>query len=171
MEEAETLQTIAEVAIAIAGFTGVVVVFGGRVRGKWTRLESDRLWLLLAQALIATLLSFLPLLLYFGGLANEPLWRLSNGAFATAFAGIGAHIAFKQRGLERYSEASSSAAWFVYSTFAIGTLIAAAQVAYAAGILPARGSFLFLLGLLFLVAMAVSNFWQLLISSVSVSER
>lgn len=170
MEEAETLRTIAEVAIAIAGFTGVVVVFGSRARGDWTRVEANRLWLLLAQALIPALLSFLPLLLYSGGLESRAIWRISNGTFVLAFAGLGSHIVFKRRALERHSASVFGTWWFVYGTFAGGTLIGATQFAYAAGFLQARGAFLFLAGLLFLVAMAASNFWQLLIGSVTVRE-
>lgn len=170
MEEAETLRTIAEVAIAIAGFTGVVVVFGSRTRGEWTRLEADRLWLLLAQALLAALLAFVPILLHSGGLADQAVWRVSNGTFAIAFAALGSKILFGQ-GLARSSDHSPRVQWWSYSTFTASTFIAIAQFAYSCGIVQARGAFLFLLALLWVVAMATTNFWQLLMGSVSVHRR
>ena len=36
MEQAETLRTIAEVATAFAGFSGVVVVLGHRAQRAWS---------------------------------------------------------------------------------------------------------------------------------------
>ena len=42
MSEAETLRLIAEIAIAVAGFSGVVVALGRRAGGSW---EVGRLWI------------------------------------------------------------------------------------------------------------------------------
>jgi hypothetical protein len=168
MQEAETLRTIAEVAITIAGFTGVVVVFGNRVRGEWTQSEADRLWLLLAQALMASVFSFVPILLHSAGLASQAVWRVSNGTFAILFSAVGAQIAFRQRGLTRRDGAALRPSWLAYSTFTVSAFIAIAQLAYSAGIFQVPGSFLFLLGLLYVLSMAVLNFWQLLMGSVIV---
>lgn len=171
LEDAETLRTIAEVAIAIAGFSGVVVVFGSRAHGSWSSVEADRLWLLLAQALIVTLFAFLPILLHAGGLGARLLFRVSNGLLVPAVWAIGVQMAFRQRYFERVKEASLLERGFEYSIFAIGGLISTAQLAHAFGLLPARGPFLFLLALLFLLAASITNFWRLLMDVVMAGRR
>jgi len=164
--EAETLRTIAEVAVAIAGFTGIVVVFGGRAGGDWSPDEAERLWLLLSQALVVTLFAFLPILLQAAGLEGPAIWRLSNGLLGITIWGIGANIAFRQRHFERVRAASLLTRCFEYATSAAGACISISLVAHSAGALATRGPFLFLFALLFLLAASIMNFWRLLMGSV-----
>ena len=72
MSEAENLHTVAEVGIALAGFSGVVVALGQR---SGNPAGIGRLWLLLAQALGAVIFAFLPLLLESAGLEPSANWR------------------------------------------------------------------------------------------------
>lgn len=170
MSEAENLRAIAEVAIAIAGFTGVVVVFGSRARGEWTPAETSSLWLLLSQALVVTLFSFLPILLDSGGLEGRLLWRVSNGMLATATWAIGGHMVFRQK-YQIPQTASLLARCLEYFSFLAGGVISVAQVGNAAGALPGAGAFLFLLALLFLLTASVTNFWRLVMSALVAEPR
>ena len=83
MENTQTLETIAEVAIALAGFSGIVAVLGQRSSGKWSPTERVRLRLLLEVSLLAVFLSFLPSLMLRG---TSPIaaWRISNGVCGLA---------------------------------------------------------------------------------------
>lgn len=170
MSEAENLRAIAEVAIAIAGFTGVVVALGSRTRGEWSLAAANNLWLLLSQALVVTLSAFLPILLGSAGIGERPLWRVSNGLLAIATWAVGGHMAFRMR-YRLTQSASLLGRCLEYLSLAIGGVISVAQLVHSAGALPGAGPFLFLLALLFLLAASVANFWRLLMGSLVVEPR
>src|SRR6202035_2203806 len=52
MEPAEALGIAAQVAVAMAGFAGVVVAFRSRSLHEWSPRDKFRLWLLLGNALV-----------------------------------------------------------------------------------------------------------------------
>jgi len=82
MDRVELLVGIAEIAIALAGFTGVVVAFGSRSHGSWHPGDRLRLAFLLEASLTAagfSLLALLVLSIY----PDEPFtWALLSGAWA-----------------------------------------------------------------------------------------
>ena len=88
MDEADLLQTLAEVGVAIAGFTGVVVVLGRRARGDWSPPEIQWLHMLLLSSLCVVFFALLPVVLENAGLAPALVWRPSAGFLAVACAGI-----------------------------------------------------------------------------------
>jgi uncharacterized membrane protein len=76
MDQHETLSTFAEIAVAIAGFSGIVIAFGRRSLGSLTQLELRRLSNLFAMSgfvMFSTLLSIS--LLYLESLEATWLWR------------------------------------------------------------------------------------------------
>src|SRR5438128_11760405 len=52
MEPGEALTTTAQIAVALAGFAGVVVVFRSKSLHEWSQRDKFRLWLLLGNALV-----------------------------------------------------------------------------------------------------------------------
>src|SRR5438477_9494945 len=52
MEPGEALSTAAQIAVALAGFAGVVVAFRSGSLHEWPVVDKYRLWLLLANALV-----------------------------------------------------------------------------------------------------------------------
>jgi hypothetical protein len=52
MEPGEALTTAAQIAVALAGFAGVVVAFRSSSLHEWPLLDKYRLWLLLGNALV-----------------------------------------------------------------------------------------------------------------------
>ena len=60
LNPSETLSTIAELALGLAGFTGVLVVLG-RQPGRFSPAEGFRLAVLLVASLSALFLSLVPL--------------------------------------------------------------------------------------------------------------
>src|SRR6266576_4806486 len=52
MEPGEALTTTAQIAVALAGFAGVVVAFRSKSLHEWSLRDKFRLWLLLGNALI-----------------------------------------------------------------------------------------------------------------------
>ena len=52
MQPSEALTTTAQIAVALAGFAGVVVAFRSKSLHEWSLRDKFRLWLLLGNALI-----------------------------------------------------------------------------------------------------------------------
>jgi hypothetical protein len=77
------LQTIAEIAIAIVGFSGVVAVLGHRGSGKWSDTEIVRLRTLVEPGIVVLFASFLPPVLHLALASEELAWRISNGVLAS----------------------------------------------------------------------------------------
>jgi hypothetical protein len=81
MQEEGVLAIICEVAIGFAGFTGVVAIFGGGTR-EWRaedRIRFRSLWL---ASLSAILLALLPFVLFYFGVPEKAMWRVSSLVFA-----------------------------------------------------------------------------------------
>lgn len=78
MEHGETLNTIAQIAISLVGFSGIVVIFGDRFKRKWTASEALQFYALLSAPITALLCSFLPELISTITNDREMIWRASN---------------------------------------------------------------------------------------------
>ncbi len=59
----DTLLTLAEVAITMAGFSAVVIIFKKRDTGTWFKSDADRFQGMVIHTIIAVLFCFLPALL------------------------------------------------------------------------------------------------------------
>jgi hypothetical protein len=77
LEAADTLLTLSEVSLGLAGFAGIVVVFG-RGRGVLAPADSFRLLALVGCSLGTLFLSLIPIALGFVGVAEPELWQWSS---------------------------------------------------------------------------------------------
>jgi hypothetical protein len=84
MERREALGIAAQIAVALAGFAGVVVVFRREAVHEWSGIDKLRLRLLLANSILPLGLSMLGLLL----LTIKPMplgiWRWCSGILLVA---------------------------------------------------------------------------------------
>jgi hypothetical protein len=83
MSADDTLALLAEIAVALAGFSSIVVVFGGRAEGRWSEADLARLSVLVGGSLAVLFFALLPtaIRLLRGG---EPMaWAGSSALFAT----------------------------------------------------------------------------------------
>lgn len=94
MDQFEGLQTIAEVAVGIAGFGGIIVAIT-RDREDWESWDEIRIWGVLVPSISAVLLALLPLGLSSAGLASNALWRFSS--LAMVAVGVSGFLAFGLR--------------------------------------------------------------------------
>jgi hypothetical protein len=80
MEPGEALSTAAQVAVALAGFAGVVVVFRRRSVHEWSPVDKFRLQLLLTNSILPLAFCMVALLLL--TIRPEPAgtWRLCSGS-------------------------------------------------------------------------------------------
>jgi hypothetical protein len=69
------LSTLAEIAIAIAGFSGIVSVFGRRSVGPWSVADRNRLLALVIVSLTALLFSVLPFVLLSIPVSESTCWQ------------------------------------------------------------------------------------------------
>ena len=151
----EPLGVVAEIAVAITGFTAIAAVLGRRGGGDWTAGERLQFRLLIRTSLMALFASFLPELV--GELtANESLiWRSSCAVFGVAMlADVAWFLSHRGGGIITQGQRVLAAVAFVVVASLLGS---------SAG-LPGVARLTFLVGLLFLLAVALYNFVLLLVT-------
>jgi hypothetical protein len=79
IEPSEALSTAAQVAVALAGFSGVVVVFSSRAIHEWSRVDKFRLRLMLTSSTQSLALCMLGLLLLATELPQPSVWQWCSG--------------------------------------------------------------------------------------------
>jgi len=162
VEESETLRTLAEVAVALTGFTGIVAVLGRRAGGEWAPLEMLRLRMLLETSLGVLFLSLLPLVMQTLRPSEQSLWRVSNGLECLVYLGGLLLLCLRVSKLEP-SQWPPEEKWLTAALVPLSLVILGLEAGFALGILTAYGSFAYLLGLAFLLGLAALHFVLLLI--------
>ena len=161
LQDSDLLQTIAEVAVAILGFTGVVAFLGQRAQGAWRTVDLFRLNQLLAAGIAALLFAFLPILLFKLGASESATWRISSGLMAVYFGGA----LFVSRSAIRNlpeTEGSEIVPWILSLILMLNAAVLVLQVLCAAGVAYAGSSAPMLVGLVYLLAFASFQFVRLL---------
>ena len=79
MNASDELLTVAELAIGLAGFSGVVVAFA--YRGQLTAIDQMRFIALFTIAIATAMFAFLPFAFSHTGLSDPAIWRWSSGLF------------------------------------------------------------------------------------------
>ena len=154
MQSQEILQTISQVAAALAGFSGVVAAIGHRGTRAWSSEEILQLRTLVEPSLVALFGSFLPGILNLA-LDSEPLvWRLSNAVLG--LLGVAAGAAFIAR--SRFASATTGQRVLL---FVVGMGVGALLLA-AVGILKLY-ELTFVIGLVLALGVAAYNFLLLLV--------
>jgi len=84
----DALTTLAEISIAIAGFSGIAAVLGRRSQGDWEPEDAFRLRLLLRSSFSIVIFCFVPIVLSSASVAAEKTWALSSSAWLVYFVTI-----------------------------------------------------------------------------------
>jgi hypothetical protein len=82
MENAETLRLVAELAIGVLGFSGVVAVLGRRGAGEWAPIDRLRFLTMVHSAAIVLVLAVLPFPFHSAGFVDEAIWGWCSGIAA-----------------------------------------------------------------------------------------
>ena len=156
VEQAETLRTIAEVATAFAGFSGVVVALGSRADREWSYNATMGIRFLLAFSLGVVFFAFVPLIVEAIGV---PVWRISNGLFGSfhlvLFVWVVGRSAPQIRDL-------LVPPWLFFVAAGIGAVSIALKLFVAVGLFQPLACFTYLVGLVWLLTMATMMFVYLI---------
>ena len=87
----DALQTLAEVAIGVAGFTGVISIFRRRSGGE-DALSAWRTSTILTTSFASLLLSTVPMGLDLSGLREPSLWRVCSGLYVVVAVAVIADV-------------------------------------------------------------------------------
>lgn len=87
MDAFDTLLTLAEVSLGLAGFAGIVVVFG-RGRDELPAADAFRLLALVGCSLGTLFLSLISVALGFLGVAEPGLWQWSSALFVASLVPV-----------------------------------------------------------------------------------
>lgn len=153
----ELLNTIAEVAVTLAGFSGVIFALGSRAGGKLTAKEESGLTHMLLTSFGPVLISLFALLLLKSDLEDVNAWRISCGV-AGIFCFTGSIRAMIDELKGRHS-LPKVIAWAA----PIGAqLLGAANLAVALGYQVAMASVILESALIYLLWISITYFISLL---------
>jgi hypothetical protein len=149
LEEIGTLHTIAQVAITLIGFSGIVLVFGERAASKWNPEESIRLFALVAPSLTAFFCSFVPIMIFSLTTDVSFVWKISNAILGFAHL---ANIAFF---IANPVKAELTIGQRINAV--IGVLVIISHFLVVFGVIP-WAAFVFIFGLLQQIYISTYNF-------------
>jgi hypothetical protein len=89
--EASVLETTAEVAVAFAGFIGIVLILASR-DDRFPVRDSLQIRVIVVSSVTPVFYAAVPLVLFFLGVSGSVLWRTSSGLAAVAGATLTAHL-------------------------------------------------------------------------------
>jgi hypothetical protein len=156
----EALSLVAEIAVGLAGFSGVAVVLG-RGPGRWNAGDAARIRLLLGSAFAALFASLVPIGLVWTGM-SEPLGvRIGAGVLLIALVlwSIGASRSVSRLSSEERAVFDPRVARFIQ---AVSFATMGAMVVVGAGLAGRAAAALFFLGLLLTLGYAAFGFARLL---------
>jgi hypothetical protein len=154
------LNTLAEVAIALAGFSSVVVAFRLRGAHSWSPTELRVLWLLIGDSFFVLFFSLLPFPLAIANWSHDDLWGLCNALLGSWFI-IGNLLWLRGDRRDRLAQQLVTVPVITPIFYVVEVVALAMGIALwlsAWDVLVARGQAVFVLGLIALLAFAAVEF-------------
>jgi hypothetical protein len=156
----ELLVAVAQLALGVAGFSGIAMYFKRRP-GRLTDIEVYRIAILVFNGGAAMFLALIPFPLQAFGLAPEVMWRTGSAvmaAFELSF--LWYYLPRSQRYRRRIPELFSGYSLLFTYTGSMGTLLL--QALNALGLAGPRHAAVFMLGLVWLLFHAAFQFGRIL---------
>ncbi|HXM00756.1 MAG TPA: hypothetical protein VN932_12565 [Rhizomicrobium sp.] len=158
MSGPDLLIAFMSIAVAFAGFTGVVALIDRRAAHVSRHVVSFRVRFLIIAVNVVLVLGALPLLLVAFGVPEELAWRISCGALALGGAGyLFGMIRMRSRLTPEQLEGLSAAQF--NAIVPPGVLCVVAALVAAAGFIPVHGTYL--LGVFYFLMGIASLFLRL----------
>lgn len=165
IDAADLLIGLGEVAVTVAGFSGIVAVLGVRSVAQLSLVARARLVNLLVTSLAAAFLSFLPVALQLFDLRPALVWRISScglAAFCAVFVTLRA-VNVRRLGLGAPDGPRIWVAWTFVVALGFAVL---AQAANVAGLVGGPSGGPYVLGILALLLIAGLQFALLVLDPV-----
>jgi hypothetical protein len=158
--DADLLFTIAEIAVAFAGFSGIAVVLRRSATGHLPPHARRTLWYLVIDCLAVLFLAFLPAVLQQYGWAAQSIWTASNAVLgATHLVLLSPALWWFSRGFEQIrAEWQPVVSPLQASLIGWSALIGVVQLLAALGVGAAAGPGLYTVSLLALLFFAAVDF-------------
>jgi hypothetical protein len=125
MEPGEALGVAAQIAVALAGFAGVVVVFRRESVHEWSPLDKFRLRLLLANSILPLALCMIALLFLTLEPALTGVWRWCSGVefFVLSVLGTTTTAGFRRFDVQRLQGAPGNSVFYFFATLGIAAML------------------------------------------------
>jgi hypothetical protein len=121
MQPSEALSAAAQLAVALAGFAGVIVAFRSRSVHEWSKIDKFRLRILLSNSALPFIMSTFAMLLLATSLPEATIWRWCSLVAFIATAATGQILSSTFRTFSRGDlKASGSKRWIFVSSGLIG---------------------------------------------------
>ena len=160
MEPGDALSTVAQIAVALAGFAGVVVAFRSGSLHKWSAIDKYRLWLLLGNALVPLFSCLFGTLLLTIKPTPVSIWRWCSGfSLVLIFA---FSLLSRRRQLEVGRGAIRNMGGYRYFFYAIALLGAVIGLLQVYNVLISAVFWLFYLAIVFQLALGALQFARMI---------
>lgn len=156
----DVLYLLAEVAVAIAGFSGLVVVLPLRDSQAWSPIEARMLRFLIGDSLLVLFFALLPVLLALADVSADAIWGVCSALLGTWFL-VGNFWMLRGELRDRALEQTISnpvIAPIRYSIYVLALVMGIVLWLGALGLLVPRGQAVYVLGLMLLLAFAAVEF-------------
>ena len=155
----QTLMILVEASVAMAGFSGVVVVFGRRTEREWSQIERARLTNLLTTSFAVLFLPLAALVLLHAGTDPATTWRIGSATWSIISTSQIVLTARRFAQVSRDDPELPNAAWIVI----ILSLTGAFVLLSVANVVTIREFWPFLAALVWLFGLACYSFTRLLL--------
>ena len=149
----DTFQTLAEVSVAMVGFSSIVVFFKRRETDTWQKSDADRFHGMILHSMLAVLFAFLPSAFSNFDIDTETTFRWCSSLLAVV---TGLQVVVTSR-----LEASNSM-WVRLQVLIGGAFISLLQAAAGFGVFPEQGLGIYFLGVLWHLVQAGALFVMLI---------
>ena len=117
MTAAEIFTTIAQLAVGVTGFSGIVIAFN-RQPGRLSEFEAFRILILFTNSLAAMFLSLIPFAFHYMNWSDITIWRIGNVSIAAfEFVFVTMMVRLSLRFLRQHRELFNL---FLLSFFVVG---------------------------------------------------
>lgn len=154
MSAKDELLTIAEIAVALIGFSGLIFVFRNRDITELPVRDLSALAMIIGAGSLALVFALLPLPLSYLGLDEPVFWRLSSGLFGGTLIGAAAAFSIVNRRLVRSGHPERTR--HLNRTTLVAALSAGALLASSAFGLVPSGPAIYLLALIVCLLMCLA---------------
>jgi len=154
MSAKDELLTIAQLAVALIGFSGLIFVFRARDVTELEVRDLSALAMIVGAGAIALAFALLPLPLSYLGLSEQTFWRLCSGLFGTTLLAAAAVFAVINRRLVKLGHAQRTPR-LNRATLLLALLMSAGLTLSALGLMPPNPA-IYLLGLVLCVLLCLA---------------